>query len=402
MQNQVNNYDARQLNMALAGAMIVAVSYGWGRYNYGLYLPEIRQSFQLSLFWLGLIGSLSYGGYFLATLFTSLWAARLGPKLLIGIGGLCASAGMLLVAIADNVVVLTLGLAIAGMSPGLCYTPLSDVVVRCYSRRQQGNAYALMNTGTSFGVILAGPLALWWADEWRAAWLLFAGLALLITLWNWFCMPGRGTDSTLSSPQQQALLPPKQWLQQYRYLQVFMAAFLMGVASSVYWTFATDLLHQAGSSVSSSLFWVILGVAGCAGVVAGAMVQRLGLQRALWLIVILQALSMWGLAYGADNYLLALGSSGLFGGSFVILSAFMGIWAMRRFAERASTGFGLVFLVMSVGQFAGPFLTGAWAEIYGLPSAFGLGGVLVLLVALLGMERRKDYEFAPAATSSCP
>ena len=378
----------KQIQMAVAGAMIVAVSYGWGRYNYGLFLPEIKSAFSLSPAWLGLIGSLSYTGYLLTTLFSSLLATLLGPRILITVGGLCAAGGLLLVSQAETATTLLFGLVLAGISPGLCYTPLSDVVVRSYTKNHQSRAYAFMNTGTGFGVILAGPLALWMGDQWRAAWLLFAGLSLLITLYNGYLMPGRCKRTTSLSQG----LPPLTWLLNRQRLRLYLYACSVGLASSVYWTFSVDIITENNqvsgfmgmdTQFGTRVFWILLGAAGCLGVIAGDLVRKTGIITAIRSMSLLLCGSMLCLAIAPGNGALALFSAVLFGSSFVILTAFAGIWAVHSFHQRPSAGFGLVFLIMSLGQFIGPFTAGLVAELSGLSAAFYFGSGLSALLILI-------------------
>lgn len=392
----------RGVQVALAGSMIVAVSYGWGRYNYGLFLPEIQAAFALTPAWLGAIGSLSYSGYLLATLFASLLAARLGPRVLIALGGGCASLGLLLVSQAQGPLALLLGLVVAGVSPGLCYAPLSDVVVRTYARADQGRAYAFINTGTGFGVVLAGPLALWMGAQWRDAWLLFAGLSLLITWWNWRLMPGREAGA---APVAAAALPPLRWLFSARHAWLYAFAFLVGLSCSVYWTFAVEWVAVStagggGQGLSAPhgtrVFWVVLGVAGCAGVIAGDLVRRVGLIAALRVFALLLGASLWLLALGAHRADASLASAALFGSAFVVLTGLIGIWAVHSFHQRPSAGFGMVFLVISLGQFVGPFAAGLLAEAAGLRLTFAAAGTAVAALVWL-MPATNVWSLTPPA-----
>lgn len=377
-----SHWNTDKTQIALASAMIVAVSYGWGRYNYGLFLPEIKNAFSLTPYWLGLIGSLSYSGYILATLITSLLASQLGPRLLITLGGACASIGLLLVAQAQSPLMLLFGLVIAGMSPGLCYTPLSDVVVHTYPKSQQGRAYAFINTGTGFGVIMVGPLALWLGAQWREVWVILSFLAVLITLWIWCLMPSK--PNQLKSEVSQGL-PSLNWLFNLKRLKLYLFAFTIGLASSVYWTFSVDIISEASGEAEilgmsgqfgTRLFWIVLGATGCFGMIAGDVVRRVGLTAAIKLFSIMISASMLLLSLGASNTSLTLTSAAMFGGSFVILTAFVGIWSVHSFYQRPSAGFGLAFLIMSLGQFVGPFVAGIIAEEYGLQETFVFGTLL--------------------------
>ena len=175
-----------------AGLAIVASTYGLSRYTYGLFVPEIQAAFDLTTASMGLIGSASYLGYLVATLFGSTVSGVLGPRLPVVLGGLAAAGGMALIALAPNTWVLVLGIMLAGTSPGLAYPPLSDAVMQLIAEPQQNRTYAVINSGTSVGVIIAGPAALLAADDWRLAWAGFALFAAAATAWNASLMPSHG------------------------------------------------------------------------------------------------------------------------------------------------------------------------------------------------------------------
>ncbi|MGH3359203.1 MAG: MFS transporter, partial [Nocardioidaceae bacterium] len=104
-------------HLTVGGLLAIGVSFGFARYGYGLFLPDIRREFDLSVGVVGIIGSATYVGYLLALLIVGAYAQRLGPRLLVGIGGASAALGMALVAVAPNLPLLTAGLMLAGTSP---------------------------------------------------------------------------------------------------------------------------------------------------------------------------------------------------------------------------------------------------------------------------------------------
>jgi hypothetical protein len=73
------------------GLGMIAVTYGLARFAYGLFLPEMREAFDLSESILGLIGAGSYAGYcvtiLIALMFTSRRAAFHGRCRRRGRGG---------------------------------------------------------------------------------------------------------------------------------------------------------------------------------------------------------------------------------------------------------------------------------------------------------------------------
>ncbi|WP_150243470.1 MFS transporter [Nocardiopsis quinghaiensis] len=142
-------------HLALAGILGIGVAFGFARYGYGLFLPQLREAFGLSLTWVGAIASASYAGYLAALVLVGLFVGRVGPRLPVVVGGLCAAAGMGLVALAREPVALMAGLVLAGTSAGWAWAPYSDAADRMLTPRSGRAVLALHPTGTAFATVVA-------------------------------------------------------------------------------------------------------------------------------------------------------------------------------------------------------------------------------------------------------
>ena len=173
------------------GLALIAVTYGLARFAYGLFLPEMREAFDLSPSLLGLIGAGSYLGYCVAVIISLVYTSRTGPRLMAVGAGVVAVAGMAVVAGSPVAWVLALGILVAGSSTGLASPPMAEAVARSIRHSLQDRANALINSGTSVGVALSGPAALLLTGQWRLAWTTFALVGLAVLAWNAAVMPAR-------------------------------------------------------------------------------------------------------------------------------------------------------------------------------------------------------------------
>lgn len=371
-----------QFNVVGSGLLIVASTYGLARYVYGLFVPAIQNEFHLSTASVGLLGSVSYAGYLLLTLIASTLSGRIGPRLPILAGGVAAVVGMTLIGTAPSLPWLVAGVLLAGTSPGLSYPPLSDAVVQLRSPARQARTYALINSGTSYGVILSAPLALWAGQQWQRAWLVFAAIAAVATVWTYWTMPGKTSKGRGDTPHKLTI----RWFLKPGALPLFVAALLFGLTSAVYWAFSVRLVTGDArmTGQSAQLFWLLLGIAGIVGGGAGDSVGRFGLGKTFGVALLANAVAYVLLGLFADQFWAMLVSALLFGGTFILITGLFGIWSVHIFQQRPSAGFGATFFLISAGQLIAPTIVGAVADRLGLPMIFNVTAMAtILLVALL-------------------
>jgi predicted MFS family arabinose efflux permease len=368
------------LRLVSAGAACIAVTFGLARYGYGLMLPDLRAALDLDSATLGVIGSGSFAAYLLATASSGLLAARVGARRLVVAGGALAAAGMAIVASAQSGAALAAGIVVAGASSGLVFPPFADAVQQRLPAERRPRALAIISSGTGWGVLVSVPIALAAGADWRLAWVAFAVLALVATLWAAVAL--RGT--TASTPEAVDRLRPS-WFVCPRSGPLLAGAFLIGLGSSVYWTFAVDLVAEEGGVAPSAarLVLALVGAASLVGGVSGELVERLG-ARATFIagsLALTASLALIAAAPGA--WVAVVPSAILFGAAYNVLLAVDAIWSARVYAGRPATGLAAVMFTLAVGLLLGPAGAGAMAASAGLPAAFFAGAAVVAVITLL-------------------
>ncbi len=382
MSDAATGNGARRLG--LAGFCATAVAFGPARNGYGLFLPNIREEFGLSTVMLGFIASGLYAGYLAALLAVGLLAARVGPRLPVLIGLLSAGVGMGLVVLLPNAPSLAVGVILAGTSAGWSWAPYNDAVAQAVPPPSRDRALSVVSTGTTFGIMMAGLIALAtgsWGLPWRAAWLAFSLAAFTAAAYNAWALTG---GSYGPGGRGEARRLGWRWFLRDGSAPLFIVALSFGVVNAVYWSFAVDLLSRSGGSFSTSgpVLYAVLGVAGFAGLFTGDAVARFGLRRVLVAIQVFLGVSV-GLLGLAPASLPATGVSAvLFGIGVMTMSALLSIWSSAVFFEQPSTGFSAALFLFAIGNVAGSAVLGAFANSFGLEAAFLLTGVLALLTAL--------------------
>jgi predicted MFS family arabinose efflux permease len=375
---------SRQL--AAAGLLAIAVAFGFARYGYGLFVPEFRDTFDLSTEAVGFIAAGAYASYLAALLVTGALVARVGPRLPVVIGGLSAAAGMAMIGLAPNTPVFVVGVLLAATSPGWSWAPFSDAVARMIDPDSQSRTLSIITTGTTFGVLVAGPAALVASGAWRGAWIAFALVALAVTVWNALLLP-TGPHGNGDEEEGNAARPEFRWRWFFGpgSARLFAVAASFGFAGTVYWTYAVDLVSSAGgfSASAGPLLWTAVGFTGIAGVATGDIISRLGLR--LSLIAGLTALGVaTGVLGAVPTSWVTLGiSAALFGTSFMALSALLVTWTSTVFPDQPGTGFSATQIFLAAGTITGPAIMGVVASRFGMETVFIITGLLALSTALV-------------------
>ena len=362
-----------------AGLSLIAVCYGLARFAYGLFVPVFRTEFSLDAAAAGMIASGSYGSYCVAIVLSTVLTPRLGGRIVAVAAGTIATAGVLMIATAPNALVLAIGVLIAGSSTGVASPPLAHAVAHTVRQSVRDQAQTVINAGTGVGVAIAGPVALLTQEHWRSAWLVFAVLCAIVTVWVAVVVPSGPADR--SGPRSAAALLPRPLLPA-RSGTLIAAAALMGVASSAVWTFGRDVLVSVGgmSESASTVAWIFLGVFGVLGAAAGDLTRRFGVGTA-WTATMLIMGSATALLAGLPD--LVWIATAAFGAAYIALTGLLLIWGTEVHSQTPAAGVGLAFLAIALGQSAGAPLVGALSEAMGPPAAFTAAALIAFAGAFI-------------------
>lgn len=366
---------------------MIAVTYGFARFSYGLVLPYLIDSLGMSQAIAGIISSLSFLAYCLAIIFSMLLIPRIGARRVIIMAGGFACLGMIIISISPNSVVLAVGVFIAGISTGLSSPPYASVVKHWIDEPVQDQANTWINSGTSLGIALTGTVVIFLSSEWRLTYILFAITALIILYMSTIVIPNEYKVVNLMTHKPIAI--SRHELSKSRYLVI--AAIFLGVSSAPYWTFSRDFLIQmeALPDFLSTGFWIVIGVSGVFGGFAGSFIQKVGLVNSFRLSVICLASSSLLLAVFTSYLAPIFLSAFLFGSSYIFMTGVLLVWGIKIFSENSALGIGLPFFVLAFGQFIGSSIAGILADYYGYTTMF----ILFSLIGFISIARLTEFTF---------
>ncbi|MFC2949391.1 MFS transporter [Virgibacillus sediminis] len=375
--------------LVLPGVTMIAATYGLARFSFGLLLPGIKESLDISEFVSGLISSLFYLTYCFTIIYSTVMTTRQGPRRMILLAGLLAFIGMLLMAATPNVWVLALGVILAGGSTGLASPPYGAAISLWITEGRQGKANTWINSGTSFGIALSGIGAIFLADEWRLTYLIYAAFTLLILIWNFRAIPKVRTGSRSELRFEKGALSIRGVKGS---IPLSVASLTLGISTAAFWTFSRSFIEVTGnySDWQLSGFWVVIGLFGVLGGFSGSLVEKRGLSLSYKLGSLAIASSSIILAVAPENWFMSYLSAAIFGSSYIFLTGVLLVWGIRVFITNASLGIGIPFLLLAVGQVIGSLFAGLLIGIWGYVVSFILYGLVGMVATLIGPKKSRD------------
>lgn len=351
--------------LVMAGLPMIAVTYGLSRFSYGLLLPGINQTMHMNQATSGIVSALSYIAYCLAIVTAMVVANKWPPRTILMIAGISAITGLGLIAGSFNAVLLGTGVFLAGLSTGFSSPPYADIVDSQIEKSKQNQVNSWINSGTSIGTALAGLTAIWLVDNWRGAYILFMGIAILVTAVNYKVTP----KQEKTKHRLRLKLSKKE---RGNVVKLGIAALVIGFSCSAYWLFSRDLMLHVDtvSGYVGKWFWVIIGAAGILGGTVGIFIHKFGIAMAYIMSIAALSTASLLLSIPALNNFLGLLSPMLFGSAYIFMSGVLLVWGISVFQDNPSFGLGMPFFLLAFGQAIGAAVSGIVAGWIGYETLF--------------------------------
>jgi sugar phosphate permease len=381
------------------GTLVVFGSLGLARFGFSILLPEMQKNLQMDNVQAGIMATSNLVGYLALSVLGGALASRFGPRTVITTGMLMVGITMILTGISETFYTATFWRTLTGIGSGASNVPVIGLLVAWFTPRRRGLAAGVVVTGSSLGLIFAGPIVPWIISifnslGWRICWFLFGGLALVIAVAGGFFIKNRPSQMglkpvgpqdgySMDSPGAQAL----RWGEVYKsstlwHLGVVYMAF--GFSYIIYMTFFVKYLVAEGGYTSQAAGHLFMIMGWCSifcGLIWGSISDLIGRRLALVFVYCIQGISyslfaFWPVPAGF------IVSAILFGFSAWSIPAIMAATCGDVFGPRmAPAALGFITLLFGIAQAFGPGIAGAMADAAG---SFSSSFILASVIAFTG------------------
>lgn len=358
----------------------------------------MRADLGWSYFEAGTLNTANAVGYIIGALAASAIGRRFGWRATL-VGSLIAIvASVFLCAASSSIIVLSALRVVAGIAGGTVYVVGGGLAAQLggSSPRRASRTVSIYFGGVGGGILLSALVvpAMIAGDptRWRLGWIVL-GAGCLIGLA--VAVSALGHLSPRAGEVVRAQVAVRRGALRHL-LPTFVAYFLQGVGYIAYMTFVVALIRSQGAStLTTSLFWGVLGLAAMlsAPLLAPAFADhrsRGGRAVAIGISICAVATILPVLS---GNRGVILVSAALFGGSFIAVSSIVAFLTRELLEpEHVTAALGKLTVAFAVGQVLGPVAAGSISDTHaGL--RLGLSGsavVLALAVPIALLQRGRD------------
>ena len=367
------------------------------RYGYGILLPEMLDSLNITKTDAGIIFFAFFIAYTLASPVCGYISDRYGSRWLLALFTTAIGIGAFLMSQVSSILQASLVFTLAGIGCAAGWAPVIALAQKWTSHERRGRVIAFIDIASALSIIAMGALVPVIVSklDWRAGWMILGVLGIAIGIFNFLVVknppdklrdspnnnqkPTEPTGVTLST----LLRSGKFWLFGLGYL-------FTGFAIQIPMTFLNTYAIQELSfsyDIAAGLF-AFLGIGAIVSkVTIGPLSDKTGRLKMIFLCGILIALGCLGMVF--DNIVT------LFIAAFVFSMGYGVVWALYAAAasdyftrESSGTIVGLWTLFLGVGLMLAPVIAGWLADTTGtLTWSFELGAAggimsIVLLIPL--------------------
>lgn len=173
----------------LTAMLAAAVAQGFGRFTFGVVLPDVRQDLLGGSNTLGgFVATANTFAYLLGALLVGTLSARLTPVNSVRIGLVLSVSGLAGAVVAPNAAVLTIAMISMGLGGAAIWIPSPGITAAVVAPHRRGVAVGLTGSGVGLGIIFSGQLNGWFqgnGGDWRDVYLVHTiiGLAAIVLVW---------------------------------------------------------------------------------------------------------------------------------------------------------------------------------------------------------------------------
>jgi predicted MFS family arabinose efflux permease len=287
----------------------------------------------------------------------------------------------LLVAFAPNLPLLLMGRVLLGAALGGFWTMSAAVMMRLVPEALIPRALAIMFSGVSAATILAAPVGSYLGDifGWRSVFLIAAALGAVTLIVQFATLPALApAGSARLRTLIDVLRRPGVGLGMISIALVFTGHFAL-------FTYVRPFLETVTGVGISAVSGILLGfgLANFLGTYLGGLLLSWNMRFTMTIMPLAMGFLGLGLALSGGAPVLDAALMALWGLAFGAVPVAWSTWITRTVPDEAETGGGLIVAAVQLAIAMGAAVGGAVFDVTGATGVFSLGGIVLLVAAMI-------------------
>lgn len=379
---------------------IIFASLGLGRFAYGMILPNLQNSLNLSTTQTGFISTSNFIGYLIGIFFVAFLYKKFETYKLITLSLILQACSMFCMTLFSDYLLISLFYTLTGFFTAVSNVSIMVYIAHVIPSNMKGKALGIIVTGNGLAIIFSGFLVPlidnnFLVSSWKINWIIFAFLTFLIAF-----IVRYGLSSHDNKAVEQKEEKPLKVFSSKKFYKIALLYFIFALTYVVYVTFfVTASIEKYDINIDKSgYFWSLLGFMSLfSGPVFGSIADKIGAYKTLIIIYSLQTIASIILVLDLPaNYLWI--SVILFGSSAWTIPSLIMLLTSQEFGlQNTAKVFSMATFIFAIGQIIGPVgagylhdIEGNFSTVFMISSLLTFVGVILCFIFSLTKQTTKS------------
>ena len=345
----------------IASFLVILACLGFGRFSFGMVLPNIQESLSISSSQVGFIGTANFIGYFIGIFFANTLYKKFSTHKLIFTTILLQAFFMFLMTLINDYRIISFFYSFSGFFSAISNIAIMAYISNVIPKDIRGKALGIIVSASGLAIVLSGQIVPFTQDlvkdvPWKSAWMIFC---LILVFVAFLCQPGIRKHAAHNISELN--FKTKEFITTTSFWKIAFVYMVFGFTYSIYVTFFVSAViekYQLSTQISGN-FWTLLGFMSIfSGFLFGTLADKVGAYKTLILVFLIQSIAHGSLAFSFPQISIWI-SVILFGISVWSIPSLVALLCSIEFhGTKTAKVFSLVTILFATLQAFGPYIAG--------------------------------------------
>ncbi len=293
------------IKVLIASFLVIFASLGFGRFAFGMVLPSMQESLNITTTQVGFISTSNFIGYIIGILLVSYLYSKFPSYKLIFSSLFLQGFSMLFMILDINYLLISFLYALSGFFAAISNISIMAYITNIVPKNIRGKFLGIVVSGNGLAIILSGLIVPYIEvyiqnSPWKVSWIFFSIIIILSAF-----LSQLGIKKYVNHNMPERKIKAKEYFKMPSFWKITTIYMIFGISYIVYVTFFVSAVidKYSVSSSLSGIFWALLGsMSLLSGLIFGILADRIGAYRTLIFVFCLQTTAHLILSFNFNIY----------------------------------------------------------------------------------------------------